>query len=69
MSLSVHCNNFPQHHKSEKNTHDYATRIAGQLSLTYYDLERIIDDAFTSAKNYVEFVKMEVMLIRRNIYS
>jgi hypothetical protein len=38
---------FPQHDKSEKNAHDYATRIAGQLSLTYDDLERIIDDAFT----------------------
>jgi hypothetical protein len=59
---------FPQHHKSEKNAHDNATRVAGQLSLTY-GLERIIDDAFTLAKNYAEFVKMEATLIRRNIYS
>ena len=60
---------FPQHHKSENNAHDYATRIAGQLSLTYYDPERIINDAFTSAKNDVEFVKMEAMVIRRNFHS
>ena len=60
---------FPQHHKSEKYAHDYATRIAEQLSLTYHDLERIIDDTFTSAKNYVEFLKVEATLIRRNIHS
>ena len=39
------------------------------MSLTYDNLERIISDAFASAKNYVEFVKMEPMLIERNIYS
>ena len=30
---------FPQHHKNEKNTREYATRVAGQMSLTYDDLE------------------------------
>ena len=59
----------PRQHKNEKNDRDYATRVTGQLSLTYNDLERIISDAFASAKNYVEFVKMEPTLIRRNIYS
>ena len=60
---------FPQHHKSEKNAHGYATPVAGQQSLTYDDLERIIGDAFASAKNYVELVKMEATLIRKNLYS
>jgi hypothetical protein len=60
---------FPQHHKSDKKTYDYSNRSETRLSLTYDDIEKIIDDAFRLAQEYAALVNMDEKLTKRKIHS
>jgi hypothetical protein len=60
---------FPQHHKTDKNMHNYSINRVKQLNLTESDIEKIIQNAFESAKKYVAMVNMTKVLINKNIYT
>jgi hypothetical protein len=60
---------FPHHHKSDKDTYDYSTDHVKQLNLTEKDIEKIIYNAFETAKKYVSMVNMTQLLKNKNNYS
>ncbi|CAF1453416.1 unnamed protein product, partial [Rotaria sordida] len=64
------CNfKFLQHHKNDEEIHNYSTNPIKQLNLTESDIEKIIENAFESAKKYVTMVNMSKLLINKNIYT
>ena len=60
---------FPQHHKSDKKKYGYSNQSEKRLSLTTDDIEKIINDAFRSAKEYAALVNMGGALVKRNLHS
>ena len=60
---------FPLHHKNDKEVHVYSVNPLKQLNLTESDIEKIIQNAFESAKNYVTMVNMDELLQDKNLYS
>ncbi|CAF3239657.1 unnamed protein product [Rotaria socialis] len=62
---------FPQHHKLEKETeaHNYSINPIQQLNLTEFDIEKIIQSAFESAKQNIEIVNMTQLLKNEHRYS
>ena len=60
---------FPNIIRVTKKTYDYSDRSETRLSLTYDDIENIIDDAFRSAQEYAALVIMDKTLTKRNIHS
>ncbi|CAF3639262.1 unnamed protein product [Rotaria sordida] len=60
---------FLQHHKNDEEIHNYSTNPIKQLNLTESDIEKIIENAFESAKKYVTMVNMSKLLINKNIYT
>ncbi|CAF3406395.1 unnamed protein product, partial [Rotaria socialis] len=60
---------FPQHHKLEKEAHNYSINPIQQLNLTESDIEKIIESAFESAKQNIEIVNMTQLLKNEHKYS
>ncbi|CAF4993608.1 unnamed protein product [Rotaria sp. Silwood1] len=60
---------FPQHHKHDKEVHVYSVNPLKQINLTEFDIEKIIQKAFESAKNYVTMVNMNELLKNKNLFS
>ncbi|UJR06730.1 hypothetical protein I4U23_011019 [Adineta vaga] len=60
---------FPQHHKTDKEIHNYSMNYIKELNLTEYDIEKIIENAFEAAKKYVTMANMNTLLINKNIYT
>ncbi|CAF2399444.1 unnamed protein product [Rotaria sp. Silwood2] len=60
---------FPQHHKIDTSAYDYSTKSVKELNLTESDIEKIIENAFESAKNYAKLADMTELLTKRKIYS
>jgi hypothetical protein len=60
---------FPRHHKHDKEVHVYSVNPLKQLNLTEFDIEKIIQNAFESAKNYVTMVNMNELLKNKNLFS
>ena len=60
---------FPQHHKTDRRAYDYSTKPIDQLKLTEGDIEKIIENAFESAKQYASLVNMTKVLTEKKIYS
>ena len=53
---------FPQHHKHDKEVHVYSVNPLKQINLTEFDIEKIIQKAFESSKNYATMVNMDGLL-------
>jgi hypothetical protein len=60
---------FSQHHKLDKEVHVYSVNPLKQLNLTEFDIEKIIQNAFESAKSYVTMVNMNELLKNKNLFS
>ncbi|CAF4551437.1 unnamed protein product, partial [Rotaria socialis] len=60
---------FPQHHKLEKEAHNYSINPIQKLNLTESDIEKIIESAFESAKQNIEVVNMTQLLKNEHKYS
>ncbi|CAF1343197.1 unnamed protein product [Rotaria sordida] len=60
---------FLQHHKNDEEIYNYSTNPIKQLNLTESDIEKIIENAFESAKKYATMVNMIRLLINKNTYT
>ena len=60
---------FPEHHKNNKEIFSYSINNIQQLDITEYDIEKIINSAFQTAKEYVAMVNMASLLKTKKIYS
>jgi hypothetical protein len=60
---------FPQHHKHDKEVCVYSINPLKKFNLTEFDIEKIIENAFESAKNYVTMVNMNNLLKNKKLFS
>jgi len=59
---------FPHYHKSDKDTYDYSTDHIKQLNLTEKDIEKIMYNAFETAKKYVTMISTTQILKKKFIH-
>ena len=60
---------FPQRHKHDKEVHVYSVNPLKQINLAEFDIEKIIQKAFESSKNYATMVNMDELLKNKNLLS
>ena len=60
---------FPQYHKNDKEVHVYSVNPLKQINLTEFDIEKIVQKAFESSKNYATMANMDGLLKDKNLFS